>query len=934
MAVESVNGKTGEVKDIAEVSPTTGKLLEAQVPESVVNSSAASDGQVPIANGKGGYEWSPLPEILVDSFPGTDWEKLKAAWEQATTAGQGVVRLAPREYSLTPAASENLVIPTGLTGWVRLRGSGIGNTIVKLSTTCKTLLKAEAGEGTTLQYFAVEDLTLDANKQVIANGSCLLKAYGFKYNLEYFAIRNIDIINYGELSATAGRAIALTVAREDAFGATQNLIRHGLIENVRIGRTGGGGDTGLLITGYYNGEEQGVEAYEEATVPVANVFIDDITVRNYWWSSGQKEATEVGNGQSGALQIGGGAACGKIVLDNIYGYGGGDVGIEVDSCYELDASNIHIENCLNEAFLITAQPGGLPNPERQTINVTNLTCVRSESRWATMQGLRMWGVHGAKYGTCNITNFTFKHTAPEFQTPTGAFTNPTNQPIAIQCDFRRVSIQNANISYSGLELVSSESGQNQEPRGITIRQEGGTGIVEIDGATLEIDGKANSGTFTGCALVAAAVNIQGASRLGLDIRSVSVRSNIKSEGTFKVRLRDVEVQTGQTVVDNWKEPSLNLAYVLRTGSRTGLTQSTINKKLECTVNPAERRIFRAPLVGAGAAANQIGSAMDGAIYLQGTTPATSITGWELIAVAKMNEAKGNEIRAILSDNGTNTSLRIEEVVANTAPVVLVTENLTERIKTATTVGLRIILQGNTVYADYFSTGTIPTLKTESAKRVITTLTTTAQKANFGAESFPGGLGWGWTPGETSATLGEILYNRMLVISGNIDRLKEIGDFEPVTRHQGIVFTGNTAEGARIEGILHCRGWNRLAVVGKESNEDISFSAGSGNEALKRQISLTDSYLAKPPAPAVIAVGASPFTYINEDMVPEDVVIYGGELSGTAPVELSHNAGETFTEVGSLTTGENLVLKLAPGDQVKTTYASGKAPTMSKIPIIT
>jgi hypothetical protein len=34
--------ETREVKDIAEVSPTTGKLLESQAPESVVNSSAAS----------------------------------------------------------------------------------------------------------------------------------------------------------------------------------------------------------------------------------------------------------------------------------------------------------------------------------------------------------------------------------------------------------------------------------------------------------------------------------------------------------------------------------------------------------------------------------------------------------------------------------------------------------------------------------------------------------------------------------------------------------------------------------------------------------------------------------------------------------------------------------------------------------------------------
>jgi hypothetical protein len=876
---------------------------------------------------------SEFPEILVDSFAGTDWEKLKAAWEQATTAEQGIVRLAPREYSLTPATSESLVIPTGLTGWVRLKGSGVGNTVVKLSTTCKTLLKGEPAEGTTIQYFAVEDLTLNANKQLVEDGSCLLKVYGFKCNIEHFTIRNIEVINYGEISTTATRAIAITVAREDAFGAMQNFLRHGLVENVRIGAVGGGGDEGMLIIAYYNGEEPSVEEYEKATVALANVLIDDITIRNYWWSSGQKEATEIGNGKSGGLSIGADGGCGKIVLDNIYVYGGGDVGIEIDGCYELDAGNIHVENCLNEGMLITAQKGGLPNPERQTINITNLTCVRSESRWSGMCGLRMWGVHGAKYGTCNITNFTFKHTAPEFQTTSGVPTNPTNQPIEIQCDFRKVSIKNASMVYSELAINAVENNQNQEPRGITIRQEGDTGVVEIDGAMLEIDGTANSGAFTGCTLVAAAVNIQGASRLGLGIRSVTVQSNIKSEGTFKVRLRDVEVQTGQTVVDNWKEPSFNLAYVLRTGSRTGLTQSTINKKLECTANPAERRIFRAPLVGVGAAANQIGSVMDGAIYLQGTTPTTSITGWELLAIAKLNEAKGNEIRAILSDNGIHTSLRIEEVVANGTPTVLVTENLAERIPVATTVGLRIILQGNTVIADYFSTSAIPTLKVEGAKRVTTMLTTTAQKANFGTESFPGGLGWGWTPGETSATLGEVLHNRMLVISGNVDGLREIGDFEPVTRHQGVVFTGNTAEGTRIEGVLHCRRWNRQAVVGKESNEDIAFSAGSGNEAIKRQISLTDSYLATPPAPAAIAIGTKgPSIYTNEDMTPEDVVIFGGELAGT-PVELSHNAGETFTEVGSLTTGENLVLRLAPGDQVKVSYVEGKAPTMKKIPVI-
>jgi len=899
----------------------------------VVPLDVGSTGKQLMVRSDGTVRWIEAPEIVVDSFTGTDWERLKAAFNVVNTAENGVVKLGAREYSLAPDSPETLMPKAGLAGWVRLKGAGMGATKIKLSTNCPSLLSGGTAEEATLQNVAVEDLTVNNNNVATENIGIVANFFNIQCNLENLIFRNISVINAGELSAASRRCFSIGVTRSDAFGATQNTIKHLLFENIYCGLTGGGGDSGLLVLPYYSGEKQGIEAYEKATVPVANVFVDDVTVRNFWWSSGQKVPTTVANGNSSGLQVGGDGNCGKVVLDNIYIYGSGDAGIEIDGCRELDASNIHAENCLNEGMVITANNGGLPNPEQQTINITNLTCVRSESRWTLMAGLWIWGVHGAKYGTINVTNFTFKHTAPKFEATAGGFQNPSTQPLIISADFRKVSIKNASIIYDGLALVSTANAQTQEPAGIAITQEGGTGAVEIDGAQFEFNGEANSEAFTTCSLQVPAVLIGGASRLVLDVRSLGVKANLKLAGTFAFRLRDVQIKSGSTCLDKWNAAeSISLAYVLRTGSRTGLSQSTVNKKLECTANPAERRIFRAPAVGQAVIPfNQVGNVMDGAMYVQGITPATSITGWELLAVAKMNEAKGNEIRAILSDNGTNTSLRIEEVIANGAPTVLVTENLASRIAVATTVGVRIKLQGNTVYADYFTGSSEPALKAEGTNRVTVTLTTTTQKTTFGAESQPRGMGWGWTPGETTASLTLLRHDRMLVISGAIDGLRDMGDAEAPGRHQGLQIENNTAEGVRIEGILHCRRWNRQAVLGQASIEDVAFGQGAGNEALKTKIMLTDSYLAKPPAAAALSVTASPYTYTNEDMVPEDIFVYGGALT-TPYLKVTRQEGGTSQVVGSSVASAAAVVRLNPGDSVEATYTA-TAPTMNKSPIV-
>jgi D-serine deaminase-like pyridoxal phosphate-dependent protein len=72
--------------------------------------------------------------------------------------------------------------------------------------------------------------------------------------------------------------------------------------------------------------------------------------------------------------------------------------------------------------------------------------------------------------------------------------------------------------------------------------------------------------------------------------------------------------------------------------------------------------------------------------------------------------------------------------------------------------------------------------------------------------------------------------------------------------------------------------------------------------------------------STVTVGTSPWTYVNNDGVGEDILVSGGTVSA---VQISVDGGVTFISAG-YTSGK---FSLLPGDQLQITYTA--APTVYK-----
>lgn len=148
------------------------------------------------------------------------------------------------------------------------------------------------------------------------------------------------------------------------------------------------------------------------------------------------------------------------------------------------------------------------------------------------------------------------------------------------------------------------------------------------------------------------------------------------------------------------------------------------------------------------------------------------------------------------------------------------------------------------------------------------------------------------------------------ISGLLDRfcwLTSTGDSSPI-----VLYLYNAVTPGLIE-VNGCD-WSRMS-----SHADrLACSETADRYAIRER----DCIYVTAPAPASISPSGSPYTYTNGDFYDEFVVVSGGTVSA---IELSTNAGTTFTNVGA-TAGSWL---LRSGDQLKVTYSS--APTMTKVP---
>lgn len=131
------------------------------------------------------------------------------------------------------------------------------------------------------------------------------------------------------------------------------------------------------------------------------------------------------------------------------------------------------------------------------------------------------------------------------------------------------------------------------------------------------------------------------------------------------------------------------------------------------------------------------------------TPGTTISGFKAgVDLKRVDPA--DHLAVYVDDNGTNSRLRIDKVVAG-ARTNLASVNLTSRIATGTAFWVRGRIEGNAITAAYFTSA--PTPMGAPTSTVSYTLTAGAEREAFGA-GVKGSPGRTWTPVSTNATLDE------------------------------------------------------------------------------------------------------------------------------------------------------------------------------------
>ena len=260
-----------------------------------------------------------------------------AAIQAAITAcaGNGIVYV-PRSSSSYLISTGPMLLERSYTGF-KFQGGGVGQTTFKLSGTASLFGFNKLADHDTFQNIELCDFTVDANsttgaKPIIigTRGTSGLGTNWTRINLDRISLRRIKTINVTTDATLTNhqRNVMLSVAQAAASEGTQNYMTNILCEDLDLN----GGNIGIAVYGTTTGSSG--SGY--------NIYYDNIRFVRCRHTLGTIPA------QTGSLlnfQVGSLAAGGSVTIKDCYGYGSGDVGIEVDNHTDLT-----IEDCLIEEY--------------------------------------------------------------------------------------------------------------------------------------------------------------------------------------------------------------------------------------------------------------------------------------------------------------------------------------------------------------------------------------------------------------------------------------------------------------------------------------------------------------------------------------------------------------------------------------------------------
>jgi hypothetical protein len=274
-------------------------------------------------------------------YSGTDGGAALSAAITAVGSGGGLIAFQGGTYAWNTVPA----LPPNLTGWLKIVGQ---DSQINLTIAGNRFLDfGKQANGDTFRYLHIEGFTVEATALAAHTGTqhIVLGTYrpsdgvatGTQVNFSYITLRNIRAQNIRVAnSATAHFLGVFLGVHQSAASQPENYAEHILIENVDLH----GGNHGVTIYGNKAGSWSGDPSIRFDDIVVRHVRHDMISDPTAFDATSHVHISSLGYGDN-------------IIVDDVWGKGSRDVGVEVDACMNPRISNVVAENYMGFAVALT-----------------------------------------------------------------------------------------------------------------------------------------------------------------------------------------------------------------------------------------------------------------------------------------------------------------------------------------------------------------------------------------------------------------------------------------------------------------------------------------------------------------------------------------------------------------------------------------------------
>lgn len=426
-----------------------------------------------------------------------DLSNLQSQVTAACTTG-GIVQILAGTVTL-PAI---VAVPSDLTRRIKIRGMGVDSTTIVLTSTVNQFVQMQrTAAGSVLRNVTLEDLTVDASALTSDTTSANVPG-------AIFGASNASDTSWADINISRVRGIGgpintnvsnqfrwIYVGSNTNTGATLCTIRRILLEDFDLT----GGETGVYI---------GAGRLQTGAADAPNVFLTDITCRR------GRHVLPLPTGflVSNNFIFGHRGRGGRLRVNDLYGYGCGDAGLEVDCWDDAVVEACTVEDAWNSCFYHTHYNASL-TPSAQRITYRDCTAKRTSFIPSAFTA----GV-GQGYGWYQ----------------SGGISSIAPAPTVLQrCSFIKTT---PDLSVEGAALISYSS------RGIVLddftSDESGVAYDTNSAASSAIHIRSSTGVTVPVTLRGLRVSVAGAKNTGTDRQWSAVRFQF---GGYTLTLDDIAV---------------------------------------------------------------------------------------------------------------------------------------------------------------------------------------------------------------------------------------------------------------------------------------------------------------------------------------------------------------------------------------------------------